>query len=135
MRDLSNLYMHAADYANAATWQPKVLEVDPKDTDAMLALGASQFNSGDLAGAEKQWRAALAIDPKKAEAHYDLGFLYLSRNPPQMEAAKAEWAKVNELAPGSDLAKTAQAHLERLERAATMTTPPAPSGTATGGGQ
>lgn len=116
MRDLSNMYVQAADYPNAAKWQAQVLQITPKDTDARLALGASLFNQGDAAGAEREWLEVLRINPQQVEAHYDLGFLYLSKNPPNVPKAEAEWAKVTQLAPGSELAKTAQAHLERLSR-------------------
>ncbi|WP_068425751.1 tetratricopeptide repeat protein [Piscicoccus intestinalis] len=136
MRDLSNMYVQAADYANAATWQARVLEVTPKDTDARLALGASKFNQGDTASAEKEWREVLRIDPKSAEAHYDLGFLYLSKNPPDAKSAAAEWTKVSELAPDSQIAKTAQAHLARIQQMSTASpsapAAPAPSSGSTG---
>lgn len=126
MRDLANIYFQAGEFANAATWTEKVVALEPENTDARLALGAATFNDGDAAAAEKQWREVLRLDPKNAEAHYDLGFLYLGQNPPQVEKAEAEWAKVSELAPGSDLAKTADAHLERLRAAATQA-PSAPA--------
>lgn len=136
MRDLSNMYVQAADYANAATWQARVLEVTPKDTDARLALGASKFNQGDTASAEKEWREVLRIDPTSAEAHYDLGFLYLSKNPPDAKSAAAEWTKVSELAPDSQIAKTAQAHLARIQQMSTAApsapASPAPSSGSTG---
>ena len=49
--------------------------------------------------AEKQWRQVIAVDPKNAQAYYDLGFLYLSQNPPDIAKVKAAWAKVIEIAP------------------------------------
>ncbi|GAB94226.1 Flp pilus assembly protein TadD [Kineosphaera limosa] len=116
MRELANMYVQAADYSQAAHWQTAVLQVTPNDTDARLALGASLFNQGNMAAAEKEWREVLRIDPKVAEAHYDLGFLYLSKTPADVKAAEAEWTKVAELAPGSQIAKTATAHLERMAR-------------------
>lgn len=120
MRELANMYFGAADFTNSATWQAKVLEVTPEDIEARLALGASEFNGGDPVEAEKHWREVLKRDPKNAEAHYSLGFLHLSKNPPEIDQAEAEWAKVAELAPGSEIAKTATAHLERLKSMATV---------------
>ncbi len=38
-------------------------------------------------------------DPKNVEAYYDLGFLYVSRTPPDMAEAKKMWGKVVALAP------------------------------------
>lgn len=128
MREIANIYFGAADFTNAAVWQNKVLEVTPSDTEARLALGAAKFNSGDMVEAEKQWREVLRLDAKNAEAHYNLGFLHLSATPPQIDKAEAEWRKVAELAPGSDIAKTATAHLDRLKNMPTVAPNP---GTAT----
>ena len=83
---------------------------------ALLALGAAQFNLGDAASAEKQWLAVLAIDPKNVEAYYDLGFMYLSQNPPDMANVKLQWGKVIEIDPNSDVAKTVATHLDSLDR-------------------
>ena len=83
---------------------------------ARLALGAAQFNLGDVADARRQWLRVIALDPKNVEAYYDLGFLYLSKDPPDMAAAKEMWRKVVEMAPpGSDVAKTVATHLKGLE--------------------
>lgn len=116
MRDLANTYFQSGQFDDAAVWQAKVLELEPQNADARLALGAAKFNSGDIAAAEKEWRQVLADEPTNAEAHYNLGFMFLSKNPPDIEGAKAEWAKVSELAPDSELAKTAKAHLDRLSQ-------------------
>lgn len=131
MRELANMYFGAADFTNAAVWQNKVLEITPKDTEARLALGAAKFNGGDMAEAEKQWREVLRLDPKNAEAHYNLGFFYLSQTPPQIDRAEAEWAKVAELAPGSEIAKTATAHLDRLKNMPTVGSSATPSAKST----
>ena len=72
------------DYATAADWESKVLVLDPTNATAMLGLGAAEFNQGNAAEAERQWRAVLAIDPQNLEAHYDLGFMYFSQNPPDV---------------------------------------------------
>ena len=64
-----------------------------------LALGATGFNSGDLDAAEVAWRKALDIDDKNVEAHYDLGFLYFNRQPPDMAEVQEHWNRVVELDP------------------------------------
>jgi len=114
LRALGQLYFSAGRYAEAATWQQKIVDLNPKDVDALLALGVAKFNSGDHEGAEKAWLKAVELDPKKAEIHYNLGFLYLAKSPPQIDKVEAEWNKVIELAPGTTLAETAKAHLARL---------------------
>jgi tetratricopeptide (TPR) repeat protein len=122
---LADEYFAANDFATAEIWLTKLLAIDPKDVRALVALGAAKFNEGDVPTAEAKWNAAIAIDPTSVEAHYDLGFLYFSAQPQDIAGVRREWGKVIELAPGTDLAKTVQAHLDSLAS-------PAPSG-ATGG--
>ena len=114
LRTLGDMYFQSADYKAAATWQQKIVDINPQDVTARLALGAADFNAGNNAEAEKQWLQVVAIDPKQAEAHYDLGFLYLSANPPDMTKVKSEWTKVVEIDPNSDIAKNVSTHLESL---------------------
>ncbi len=111
---LANIYFQAADYTNAATFSQKVVALDPKNVTGWLGLGASQFNAGDATAAEKSWLKAVALDPKSAEAHYDLGFLYLSAPTPDMAKVKAEWEKVVAIDPTSEIAKTVKTHLSSL---------------------
>lgn len=41
-----------------------------------LALGSAYFRMGSLAGAEKEYKAAIAADPKAGEAHSNLAVVY-----------------------------------------------------------
>ena len=79
-----------------------------------LALGATDFNSGDLDAAEVAWRKALDIDENSVEAHYDLGFLYFNRQPPDMAKVQEHWNRVVELDPNSEIAQTVKAHLDAI---------------------
>jgi tetratricopeptide (TPR) repeat protein len=117
LQDLGDIYFAAGDYSTAGGWMEKILEVDPKNLTARLALGAAAFNLGNSADAEKQWRQVIELDPENVEAHYDLGFMYLSQDPPDMTNVKAEWTRVIEIAPDSDLAKNVQQHLASFESA------------------
>ena len=108
---LGDIYFAAADYRNATIWEQKALDVDPKNQAALLAIGAAQFNVGNKAEAKKHWLTAVALDPKSAEGHYDLGFLYLSQTPPDKVNMTAEWNKVIAIDPTSDLAKSVASHL------------------------
>lgn len=123
LESLGDLCFGAGEYAKAAEWKERVVTARPSDPDARLTLGVARFNGGDLAAAEKQWLEVLRLDPKKAEAYYDLGFLYMSQDPPRMDKAEASWAKVSELAPGSQMAKTVEGHVASLRRSATGGTP------------
>ena len=112
LQGLGDAYFAAADYKNAAVWEQKVLDVEPKNQVALLALGAAQFNQGNAAGAEKHWLIAAGLYPNSAEVHYDLGFLYLSQTPPDMAKMTAEWNKVIAIDPNSSIAKTVATHLK-----------------------
>jgi len=111
LQSLADLYYQAEDFKTSGLFLEKILAIDPKNLTALLALGAVEFNLGDSVGAEEDWRAVLVIDPKNVEAHYDLGFMYLSKNPPDMANVKLEWGKVIELDPNSSVAKTVATHL------------------------
>jgi tetratricopeptide (TPR) repeat protein len=108
---LGDIYFAAADYKNAIIWEQKALDVDPKNQAALLAIGAAQFNIGNKGEAKKHWLTAVTLDPKSAEGHYDLGFLYLSQTPPDKVNMTAEWNKVIAIDPKSDLAKSVASHL------------------------
>lgn len=114
----------ALDEARVAELEAAVA-ANPQDVDARLALGVALFNTSDLAGAEEHWTAAAALAPESAEVHYNLGFLYLSMDPPQVDRAQEEWTRVIEIDPESPLARTAATHLDNL-------TGDAPSPTTTG---
>ena len=115
LQQLGDLYYLAGDYASAATWMDKILAIDPKNVTGLLALGAADFNIGKLTEAETAWRQVLALDPKNIEAHYDLGFMFLSKNPPDLANVRAEWNQVIAIAPDSDVAKTVATHLQSLD--------------------
>jgi tetratricopeptide (TPR) repeat protein len=109
---LGDLYFASADYKNASTWERKLISVDPKNKVALLALGAAQFNLGNAVEAKKTWLTAAKLYPKNAEVHYDLGFLYMSQTPPDKANMQAEWKKVVDIDPNSNLAKTVATHIK-----------------------
>ena len=114
LQALGDIYFASADYRTATVWEQKVLAIDSKNQVALLALGAAQFNQGNKAEAKEQWLVAAALYPNLAEVHYDLGFLYLSQDPPDMAKVTAEWNKVIEIDPSSKVAKTVATHLKSL---------------------
>ncbi|MEP7192074.1 MAG: hypothetical protein ABI903_04340 [Actinomycetota bacterium] len=109
---LGDIYFAAADYKNASLWEQKALDVDPKNQVALLSIGAAQFNLGNTVEAKKHWLTAVALDPKSAKGHYDLGFLYLSQTPPDTVNMTAEWNKVVAIDPSSELARSVATHLK-----------------------
>lgn len=119
LQELGDLYFAAKDYTAAAEWEQRILDVDPNNVTAHLALGAAAYNLGNSADAEVHWRKVIEINPADidalAEAHYDLGFMYFSADPPDVERTIAEWRKVIEIAPDSEIAQTVATHLQTLE--------------------
>ncbi len=128
LQALGDLYFQGGDYRTASVWEQKILAIDPKNVTALLAFGAAQFNLGNGTDAETSWLKVTEIDPRKAEAHYDLGFLYLSQNPPDMAKVRKEWGIVVAIDPNSSIAKTVSAHLTRLDN-------PSPSASAASPGK
>jgi hypothetical protein len=109
---LGDEYYKIGDFKTAADWFTKVTAAEPTAIRGFLALGAAKYNQGDYDGAETAWKKAAEIDDTNVEAHYDLGFLYLNRQPADMDGVKLHWNRVVELAPDSDIAKTVKAHLD-----------------------
>ena len=119
LQELGDLYFVAKDYGAAAEWEQRILDIEPDNITAHLASGAAQYNLGNSADAETHWRRVIELNPDDvnalAEAHYDLGFMYFSAVPPDVERTIAEWQKVIEIAPDSDIAQTVATHLQTLE--------------------
>ena len=112
--NLGNIYFDAQDYKSALTFYEKLTAASPKDANAWIAAGAAAFNQGIDAKAFEDWTKATQVDPKNVEAHYNLGFWYLSQQPSQELKAKAEWETVVKMAPDSNFAKTVAQHLDQL---------------------
>ncbi|WP_116115426.1 tetratricopeptide repeat protein [Austwickia chelonae] len=114
LRSLTDQYYGAGEFAKAAEWQQKVVDIQPADISSRLVLAACLANSGDAARAETEWTKVIELDPKQVEAYYNLGVLHFSATPPDVEKARAEWAKVVEIDPNSPLAKNVSSHMNRM---------------------
>ncbi len=114
MSELGAIYYKAALYDDAIAWQERILEKDPNNIDALLALGVSQFDTNQLEQAEKNWMRVTELKPQAAEPWYNLGFLYLNKKPADYDKARAAWTKVIELEPDSELGQAAKSHLSAM---------------------
>ncbi|HSO29062.1 MAG TPA: tetratricopeptide repeat protein [Candidatus Sulfomarinibacteraceae bacterium] len=112
--ELGDAFFQAGDYGAAVTWLDKLVVLEPNNVRGRLALGAAQFNLGDVASAETNWVAVLDVDADNVEAHYDLGFLFLNEDPPDIDGVNRHWSEVVRLAPGTDIATVVQQHLDAL---------------------
>ena len=115
LQALADIYYAGNQFETAAGFLRKIIAIDAGNVTARLALGAATFNVGQPTEAEAQWREVLKTDPNNLEAHYDLGFMYLSRDPADLASAKVEWTKVIAIAPDSDVAKSVRQHLASLD--------------------
>jgi cytochrome c-type biogenesis protein CcmH/NrfG len=114
LQALADLYYQAGDWESSRTFLQKIVAIDARNVVALLALGATDYNLNDAAAAEQQWRAVLALDENNVDAHYYLGFMYLTQEPPDTANARAEWDKVIAIAPDSEIAKSVSQHLASL---------------------
>ena len=99
------------------------LAESPEDVAANLELGVLTFNDGDVELAEQLWTTVTEVDPTNPQAWFNLGFVHLSEDPPDVEAARAVWQRVLDVAPESDLAATVRSHLDALAASAASPSP------------
>lgn len=102
-------YTALGDKANAA----KVGEKLPKNANALFNDAAKLINAGDDAGAEKLLQQAVTADEKFAQAHYELGMIYVRAG--KSAEAKAELNKYLELDPNGKDAATAKEMMNYLK--------------------
>jgi tetratricopeptide (TPR) repeat protein len=126
--ELGETYFLAGEWQAAIDWFGRVLELDPNNVHAKTDVGTASFNLGRYEEAKASWLSGLQVAPDDVQLHYNMGFLYANVEPADYTAAASEWGKVVELAPGSDLATTAQVHLTGLAAQASPGASPAETG-------
>ena len=126
-QQLGVMYLKADLYQDAITWLQQILDTDPDNLDALLAIGSAEYQSSQYDAAEKHWRRVTELDSSVAEPWYNLGCLYMAKTPPETGRATECWNKVLEIAPDSDLAAGVRTHLNRISSSPTAA-PAAPTG-------
>ena len=86
----------AGNYADAAYVLETLLEEQPQDATAHIALAVAYAGLGRTAEAERQTIAALELDPRLPEAFYNLARLSLLKEPPNLESAHGYYLKALE---------------------------------------
>ena len=112
--EIARTYTQIGQFFAASINAEKGLQLDPTNVHALTDIGTANFNLGKYDDSKVAWLKAKEIDPDDEQVHYNLGFLYANVEPVDYAAASAEWQAVVQLAPGSDLANTAQVHLDSL---------------------
>jgi tetratricopeptide (TPR) repeat protein len=123
--ELGETYFLAGEWQAAVDWFGRVLEIDPGNVHARTDVGTANFNLGNYEDARASWLTGLEAAPDDAQLHYNMGFLYANTEPADYQSAVSEWQMVLQLAPGSDLASTAQVHLDSLAALAAQASPAA----------
>ena len=116
-QQLAEVYLSSGLYQDAIDQLGGVLQLVPDDLDALLAIGVAEFNLNQDDQAEQHWTRATEVAPDQVESWYNLGFLYMAQDPPDYDKVEQAWGKVIEIDPDSELAATAQAHLEQIRAA------------------
>ncbi|MDO5049833.1 MAG: tetratricopeptide repeat protein [Actinomycetaceae bacterium] len=125
LKELGKLYFDSLHYQDASEYFTKAAQLAPDDIEVHLMAGVTEFNLNNFDPAEKYWKRATEIDPNKAEPWYNLGFIYLMRDPVDTENLNLVWDKVLELAPDSDMAETVRGYQSEHGNAPSPTTEPA----------
>lgn len=92
----------------------EIVQSDPDNVDARLELGVLYFNQRQVTLATQQWEEVTRLDANNVTAWYNLGFAYMSADPPDMGAVQDAWQRVVDIAPDSELAQTVTMHLEEV---------------------
>ena len=98
----------------AASWYHKAAERSPKNYQAIYALGRLAHAAHDCRAAMERYQQVLALNPKHADAHFGLGSCYGERGDDAQ--AVVHYQTYLQLAPSGDMADTARAYLQQLQR-------------------
>jgi tetratricopeptide (TPR) repeat protein len=138
--ELGDMNLNAERYTDAITWYTKLSAVDPTNKDVMNNISTANLYLGNTDAAKTWINKVLAIDPNNVAAHYNLGYVYASGNPVDLQAAVKEWETVVALAPTSQEGQTAKTHADGLKAQFTRTAAaragggtPVPAGTSSPG--
>ena len=117
LRDIGKLYFDSGLYQDAVGYFEQALQVAPDDVEVLLSIGVAEYSVNNFDAAEQHWLRAAEVAPDKAEPWYNLGFLYMAKTPPDYAGVEKAWGRVVELAPDTEMAQTAETHLERFRNA------------------
>jgi tetratricopeptide (TPR) repeat protein len=114
--ELGEMNFQAEKWQDSIDWFTKLLAVDPTDNHARTDIGTSNYNLGNYDAALVAWQEVARRDPTDAQVHFNLGFLYLNGPEQSLDEAIAEWQKVVDIDPNSQIGKTAKTHLDALKQ-------------------
>ena len=98
--------------AEAIPYLRRIIQLEPKNTEARLELGRNLYDTGDVTGAMEQTNQVLSEDQKNVDALYNMGAIYANSSKP--EIARDYWKRAVASDPASDSGKRAAQSLQRL---------------------
>jgi cytochrome c-type biogenesis protein CcmH/NrfG len=98
--------------AEAIPYLRRIIQLEPKNTEARLELGRNLYDTGDVTGAMDQTNQLLSEDQKNVDALYNMGAIYANSSKP--EIARDYWKRAVASDPASDSGKRAAQSLQRL---------------------
>lgn len=113
---LANLLVAQGNGDEAIGWYERAIELEPERMQTRLDFGYALTRRGSFSDAEVQYERAIAIDGQNADAHFLLGELYLTWQPPRIEAARAALQRAIDVQPQSVAAAQAAEALASLNR-------------------
>lgn len=121
---LANLYGNTGKPQQAIALYQQAIDARPDDMSIRLNMARTLQDNDLLQDAEVQFRIVIKNEPDNQSAHYYLGRLYLSWNPPRTREAMDEFQRAVDIDPKSSLGEQAQNQLD----SANQTTPVASPG-------
>jgi cytochrome c-type biogenesis protein CcmH/NrfG len=77
LSEVGAIYHSSHQFKEAAAYYEKAVQADPKNVALRSKLAANMYRSGDVDGGIGQLNQALAVDPKDANALFNLGMIRL----------------------------------------------------------
>jgi superkiller protein 3 len=120
LKALAFFQVHGTEDTDAIPTLQAILEIDPKDADALINLGILLQKLNRLDEAAQSYRLALELNPADFNAHFNLALLFLRQD--KVGEAAVELQAADKISPGNaevlERLGDAYSYQERLEKAA-----------------
>ena len=111
LAQIGAIYHIAHQYGEAASWYQRAVQSDPRNADLRSKLATSLYRQGDVDGALAQLNEALKLDPRDANALFNLGMIRL-QGKADGRGAVAAWRRL--LRTNPQLSPDRRASVEKL---------------------